>query len=52
MAADIFTEPFPVLKMETFRIVLIRTDYTQSAQVWVRVLEIRSNFSPKLILEN
>ena len=33
MAADIFTKFLPVLKVETFRTVLMGTDSTQSAQV-------------------
>ena len=33
MAADIFTKSLPVLKLETFRAVLMGTDSTQSAQV-------------------
>ena len=48
MAADIFTKYLLVSKMETFRTVLMGTDSTQSAQVWVGVLECRSNYSLKL----
>ena len=33
MAADIFTKSLALSKVETFRTVLMGTDYTQSAQV-------------------
>ena len=48
MAADIFTKSLPLSKAETFRTVLMGTDSTQSAQVWVGMLEYRSNYSPQL----
>ena len=48
MAADIFTKSLPASKVETFRAILMGTDSTQSAQVWVGVLEYRSNYSLKL----
>ena len=48
MAADVFTRSLPVSKVETFRAVLMGTDSTQSAQVWVGVLEYWSNYSLKL----
>ena len=35
IAADIFTKRLPALTLETFRTVLMGTDSTQSAQVWV-----------------
>ena len=33
MAADVFTKTLPVSKVETFRTVLMGTDFTQSAQI-------------------
>ena len=48
MAADIFTKFLPVSKVGTFRSALMGTDSTQSAQIWVGVLEYRSNFILKL----
>ena len=48
MAADIFTKPLPVSKVETIRTVLMGTDSTQSAQVWVGALEYGLNYSRKL----
>ena len=48
MAAYIFTKSLLVSKVETFRAVLMGTESTQSAQVWVGVLEYRSNYSLKL----
>ena len=48
MAADIFTKSLPLTKVETFRTVTMGTDSTQSAQVWVGVLEFWSNYSLKL----
>ena len=48
MAAVIFTKSLPVSKVKTFKTVLMGTDSTQSAQVWVGVLEYRSNYSLKL----
>ena len=49
-AADIFTKSLPVSKVETIRTVLLGTDSTQSAQaqLWVGVLEYRSNYCLKL----
>ena len=48
MAADIFKKFLPISKVETFRTFLIGTDSTQSAQVWVVVLELRSNYTFEL----
>ena len=48
IAADIFTKSLPVSKVETFRTVLMGTDSTQSAQVWMGVLEYRSTYSLEL----
>ena len=44
----IFTTSLPVSLVEASRTVLFGTDATQSAQVWVGVLEYRSNYSLKL----
>ena len=48
LAADIFTKSLPVSMVETFRTVLMGTDSTQSAQVWVGALEYRSNYDQEL----
>ena len=39
MAADIFRKSLPVSKVETFKTVLMGTDSTEVAQVWLGVLE-------------
>ena len=48
MAADIFMKSLPVLKVETFKTVLMGTGSTQSAQVRVGLLGYRSNYSVEL----
>ena len=48
MAAGIFTKHLPLSNVETFSTVFMGTDSTQSAQVWVGVLEYWSNYSLEL----